>query len=185
MEDREIVALYWQRQEQAIAESRQKYGRFCHRIARNILSIPEDAEECVSDTWMKAWDTMPPQRPDSLRAYLGCLVRNLSISRYRANRAQKRYDSMEILLSELGECIPATEGVEQALDAAELSRAISDWLRLLALRERIWFIRRYWNGESVKSLALEHGMTPHSLTKRLFRLRASLRVYLEKEGILP
>ena len=103
MEDREIVALYWQRQEQAIAESRQKYGRFCHRIARNILSIPEDAEECVSDTWMKAWDTMPPQRPDSLRAYLGCLVRNLSISRYRANRAQKRYDSMEILLSELGE----------------------------------------------------------------------------------
>ena len=183
MEDSAIVALYWQREERAIAETYQKYGRFCHQIARNILTIREDAEECVSDTWVKAWNTMPPQRPNSLKAFLGCIVRNLAISRYRSSRAQKRYGGMEILLSELDDCVPTADEVANAVDAAELSQAISDWLRTLPLVERTWFIRRYWNGEPVKNLALEQGMASRAMTKRLARLRAGLRAHLEKEGI--
>ena len=175
MEDSAIIDLYWLREERAIAESDQKYGRFCHQIARNILTIREDAEECVSDTWVKAWNTMPPQRPNSLKAFLG--------SRYRASRAQKRYGGMEILLSELDDCVPTADEVANAVDTAELSRAMSDWLRTLLPRERAWFIRRYWNGDSVKALALEQGMTPRAMTKRLARLRAGLRAHLEKEGI--
>ena len=183
MEDSAIVALYWQREERAIAETDRKYGRFCQQIARNILTIREDAEECVSDTWVRAWNTMPPQRPSSLKAFLGCIIRNLAISRYRASRAQKRYGGMEILLSELDDCVPTADQVAAAVDAAELSRAISDWLRTLPQRERTWFIRRYWNGETVKTLALEQGMTPRAMTGRLSGLRTRLRNHLEQEGI--
>ena len=183
MEDSAIVALYWQREERAIAETDRKYGRFCHQIARNILTIREDAEECVSDTWVRAWNTMPPQRPNSLKAFLGCIVRNLAISRYRASRAQKRYGGMEILLSELEDCVPTADQVANAVDAAELSRALSDWLRTLPVRERTWFIRRYWNGETVKTLALEEGMTPRAMTGRLAGLRAKLQAHLEQEEI--
>ena len=183
MDDRAIVNLYWAREERAIAETQRKYGGFCGRLAKNILTVQEDAEECVNDTWVRAWDTMPPKRPDSLRAYLGCIVRNLAISRYRASRAQKRYGGMEILLSELDDCVPTADAVLQAVDAAELSSAISGWLRQQPIRERTWFIRRYWNGEPVKTLAWEHGMPPPAMAKRLMRLRGSLRNHLEKEGI--
>lgn len=183
MEDRLIVGLYWQRQEQAIVESQRKYGRFCHRIAENILTLREDAEECVSDTWIRAWNTMPPQKPDSLRAFLGRIVRNLAISRYRANHAEKRYAGMDLLLSELGECVPAADCVEAAADAAELSRLLSDWLRALPDAERTVFIRRYWNGETIRDLARRAGMSPSGVQRLLTRLRKQLHAHLEREGI--
>jgi RNA polymerase sigma-70 factor (ECF subfamily) len=183
LEDRQIIDLYWQRDETAIAETDTKYGGFCRRISTNILHNPWDSEECVSDAYSRCWDTMPPQRPGSLRAYLGTILRNLSISRYRAERAQKRFSGAETLLSELGDCVPAPENVQRTVEAGELAELIDRWLRGLEREERALFIRRYWNGDSVKLLAGELGLRPNALTKRLLRLREGLRRELEREGI--
>ena len=183
MEDHLIVGLYWKRDESAITESQRKYGGFCHRIAESILVVREDAEECVSDTWVRAWNSMPPQKPDSLRAFLGRIVRNLSISRYRAEHAKKRYAGMELLLSELGECVPVAGSVEEAVDASELSRYLSDWLRTLPELERRIFVCRYWNGETVRELARWSYMSSSAVQRTLTRLRNQLRAHLEREGI--
>ncbi len=183
MEDVQIVDLYWLRDERAIRETDIKYGGFCHKIAMNILHSFQDSEECVSDAYGRCWDTMPPQRPMSLRAYLGTILRNLSISRYRSSRAQKRFGGAEVLLSELNDCVPAPENVQRTLEAAELGDFIGRWLRGLEQEDRALFVRRYWNGDGVKELAGELGVRPNALTKRLLRLRESLRRSLEKEGI--
>ena len=126
---------------------------------------------------------MPPQRPNSLRAYLGTILRNLSISRYRTEHAQKRFGGAEVLLSELGDCVPAPENVQRIVEAGELGQLISDWLEKLEKEDRALFVRRYWNGDSVKDLAGELGLRPNALTKRLLRLRENLRRELEREGI--
>lgn len=183
MEDVQIIDLYWLRDESAIRETDVKYGGFCHRMAMNILHSFPDSEECVSDCYGRCWDTMPPQRPGSLRAYLGTIIRNLSISRYRSSRAQKRFGGAEVLLSELAECVPAPENVQRTVEAEELGGLISGWLDGLDREDRVLFIRRYWNGEAVKELAGELGVRPNALTKRLLRLREGLRRSLEKEGI--
>ena len=183
MEDIQIIDLYWLRDERAISETDSKYGAFCQRIAMNILGSFEDCEECVSDTYGRCWDTMPPQRPMSLRAYVGAIVRNLSISRYRAQRAQKRYNGAEVLLSELSDCVPAPENIQRTVEAGELGELISRWLDGLGEEDRALFLRRYWNGDAVKDLALELGVRPNVLTKRLLRLRESLRRSLEREGV--
>ena len=183
MEDMQIIDLYWRRDESAIRETDVKYGPFCHKVAMNILRSIQDSEECVNDTYGRCWDTMPPQRPMSLRAYLGAIIRNLSISRYRANRARKRFGGAEVLLSELGDCVPAPDNTEKVLEAEALSGYISDWLTGLDAESRALFIRRYWNGDEVKELAGELGVRPNALTKRLARLRESLRRSLEREGV--
>lgn len=183
MEDTRIVELYWLRSEEAIRATDSKYGGFCHRMAMNILHSFQDSEECVNDTYSRCWDTMPPQRPASLRAYLGVIIRNLSISRYRAAHAQKRFSGAEVLLSELAGCVPAPENVQKRVEAAELGELISDWLEGLEAEDRVLFIRRYWNGDAVKELAGELGERPNAVTKRLGRLREQLRRALEREGI--
>ena len=174
MEDVQIIDLYWLRDERAIGETDAKYGNFCHRIAMNILHSFQDSEECVSDTYTRCWDTMPPQRPVSLRAYLGTIIRN---------HAQKRFGGAEVLLSELADCVPAPESVQRTVEAEELGGLISAWLDTLDREERALFIRRYWNGEAVKELAGELGVRPNALTKKLLRLRESLRRSLEREGV--
>ena len=183
MEDAQIINLYWLRDEGAIQETDRKYGAFCHRVAMNILHSFQDSEECVSDTYGRCWDTMPPQRPGSLRAYLGTIIRNLSISRYRSFHAQKRFGGAEILLSELSDCIPAPDSVQRAVESEELSELISRWLEGLSAGDRALFLRRYWNGDPVKDLAGELGVRPNALTKRLLRLRESLRRDLEREVV--
>lgn len=183
MEDVQIIDLYWQRDERAIRETDVKYGGFCHKLAMNILHSFQGSEECVSDAYGRCWDTMPPQRPGSLRAYLGAILRNLSISRYRAAHAQKRFDGMEILLSELEDCVPGPENVQRTVEAAELGGLIGKWLEGLEAEDRALFVRRYWNGDGVKELAAELGVRPNALTKRLLRLREALRRELEKEGV--
>ena len=183
MEDLQIIELYWRRDQQAITETDRKYGPFCLRIAMNILSCRQDSEECVSDTYQKTWDTIPPTRPDSLRAYLGRIVRNLSLSRYRARHAQKRFAGMEVLLSELEDCVPVPDTVQRTADARALADLIGRWLLSRSAEDRAVFIRRYWNGESVRELAAETEMSPNAMTKRLLRLRESLRKFLEGEGI--
>ena len=184
MEDEAIVALYHARDQQAIAETADKYGGYCHTIALHILTVREDAEECVNDTWHAAWRHMPPDRPRSLRAYLGRIVRNLSISLYRRRRAKKRYDGMEQMLSELSECIPSADSVEQAVERAELTRHIADWLDSLPADDRSLFVRRYWYGEPLKELAAACGCPPARLAQRMLRLRRSLRDVLTAKGVV-
>ena len=183
MEDRQIIELYYAREEQAIVETDAKYGAFCRAIALNILSFKEDAEECVNDTWHAAWNRMPPDLPQSLKAFLGRITRNLSISRFRAGRAQKRYAGMEILLSELDDCVPAGNGVEETADIHELSELISKWLHNLPVEKCTLFVRRYWYGDAVKDLARIWGWTPNKMAQEMLVLRRDLKAFLEKEGV--
>jgi len=183
VEDRQIIELYHRRDESAIAETDRKYGAFCRRIAMNILTLREDAEECVNDTWHAAWRRMPPERPVSLGAFLGRITRNLSISRFRAARAQKRYAGMELLLSELEECVPSAVSVEKTTEERELSEQISRWLEGLPQEDGDLFIRRYWYGDGVAELAAAQGVTPNQMAQRMLRLRKGLKAFLETEGV--
>ena len=184
MEDQKIIALYHNRDESAIRETERKYGTFCRTIAANILSIREDAEECVNDTWHAAWTKMPPELPHSLKAFLGRITRNLSISRFRANHAQKRYNGMELMLSELEECVPSAVSVEQTVAQKELGEQISDWLETLPEDDRILFIRRYWYGEMVRELAKEWKCTENQIAQRMRWMRGRLKTYLEAKGVI-
>ena len=183
MDDRAIVELYHRRNEQAITESDKKYGALCRSIALRLLGLREDAEECVNDTYHAAWNRMPPDRPQTLGAFLGRITRNLSISRWRREHARKRYDGMEVLLSELEDCIPAPGTVEDKLERRQLAQAISAWLDGLEGGDRWIFIRRYWYGDPVKELAAERGEGANALSQRLLRLRKGLRAFLESEGV--
>lgn len=182
MEDKQNVQLYWQRQEAAITESRRQYGGMLDGIAYGILQNREDSEECVNDTYLRAWDSMPPQQPRSLGAYLGRITRNLSINRFYKNHAQKRGSGTP--MSELSDCVPAPQSVEQQVDAHRLAEVLRAWLSALPPEERGLFLRRYWFAESLDTLAAACGTTPNKLAGRLFRLRRKLRTTLEQEECL-
>lgn len=183
MEDAKIIELYFQRSERAIAETDKKYGAYCRTIARNILSAREDVEECVNDTWFAAWNRMPPDLPQVLSAFLGRITRNLSVSRFRAMRAEKRYNGMEIMLSELEDCVPDRSDVEQMVDQRRLSWLIGRWLDSLEAEDRTLFVRRYWHGDEVRHLAVRWGCTPNQMAQRMLRLRRDLNFFLEREGV--
>jgi len=183
MQDEQIVALYWNRDEDAITESDRHYGAYCRRIAMNILSSHEDSEECVNDTWHRTWENVPPQKPNSLAAFFGRIVRNLSISRYRANRAKKRFDGITLLLSELDDCVPSHDSTERASEGRLISEAIDQWLSRLPKDDRVLFVRRYWFCEAVNTFAKEFGATQNQIAQRMLRLRRDLRSALEREGI--
>ncbi len=184
MEDQQIIECYFRRDETAITYTAEKYGAYCTRIAMNTLGIREDVEECINDTYHAAWNAIPPARPQSLRAFLGRITRNVAIRRFRANRARKRYNGMEVLLSELEECVPDRNTVESALDNKALGQQISRWLDTLEEADRMLFVRRYWYGDALKDLAPGWGMTPAKMAGRMHRLRSSLRQWLEgDEGL--
>ena len=183
MEDTQILLMFGDRNEQAIAETASKYGGYCGKIAENILGCTEDTEEILNDTWLAAWNAIPPNCPDCLRAFLGRLSRNFALSRYRAQHTQKRCSGLEKMLLELDECIPARETPELMLERRELSELISGWLDSLPAPERQLFVRRYWHGVSVKCLAREAQITQNTMTQRLLRLRRSLKSRLEQEGV--
>ena len=182
MEDHEIIGLYHRRDEDAIAETDRKYGPFCRRLSLDLLGVREDAEECVSDTWLTAWNRMPPDWPASLRAYLGRICRNLSVSRFRRDRAKKRYSGMEVLLSELGECVP-DGAADREVERQVIADTVSRWLDGLRREDRDLFIRRYWYGEAVKDLAKARDERPDRTAGRLRRLRESLRRALGEQGV--
>ena len=184
MEDAQIIDLYWQRSEQAIAETSCKYGSYCHAISYNILRVREDAEECVSDTYQWAWTSIPPERPGRLKTWLGVVTRNLSIDLWHKNRAKKRYGEISLLLSELDACVPAPETVEHIADMHALAGQIDVWLTQQSIEDRRLFLRRYWYGESVSAIAKSLGLTANTLTQKLFRMRRSLKGFLEREDIL-
>ncbi|MBP5152243.1 MAG: sigma-70 family RNA polymerase sigma factor [Lachnospiraceae bacterium] len=183
MEDTKIIELYVNRDEKAITESQNKYGRFLTFLSKNILTAKEDAEECVNDTYLTAWNRIPPIIPESLKAFLGRLVRDISISKYRANHAAKRYSGMDVLLSELEECLPSKDSVDEGIERTELTRIINGWLLTLPSETRTLFVRRYWYGDSVKTLAFESGCSQNTMAQRMFNLRKSLKETLEKEGV--
>ncbi|MCL2122427.1 MAG: RNA polymerase sigma factor [Clostridiales bacterium] len=183
MQDYQIVDLYWERDERAIKESEANYGKYCRSISINLLNNQEDAEECVNDTWLSAWNSIPPNRPTALSAFFGRIVRNLSISRFRANRAGKRYDGITVMLSELDDCVPSTVSVSETMENGQITQVIESWLNLQSKDDRALFIRRYWHGEAVVSLAKESNVTQNQMAQRMLRLRQSLKKALEKEEI--
>ena len=185
MEDTEIVQLYWDRNERAISESDAKYGSLCRSVALRILGIPEDGEECVSDTWLRAWNAMPPQRPSRLGAFLARITRNLALDRWRRDRAEKRSGGETALaLEELGEIVSGESLEEEAL-RREAIRALNGFLRGLPKGDRDLFLRRYWGMETLEDLAKGSGMSRSALYRRLRKLREKLRDCLRKEGIDP
>ena len=184
MEDHQIIELYWARSQQAIAESDCKYGPYCRTIARNILTLEEDAEECVNDTWFHAWNAMPPQRPGILSAFFGKLTRNLSLDRWRKNRAAKRGGGLvEVALQELEGCLPDRRTPEEHLDASETAAVISAFLRSQPELDRKLFVGRYFHLSSIGELRARFGLTEGQIKSRLHRTRRRLKAALEQEGI--
>lgn len=184
MEDSEIVALYWQRDESAVSETEEKYGALCRSVAGRILGSAEDAEECVNDALHQAWTSIPPQRPGRLGAWLGKVTRNLALNAWKRDRAQKRQGGITALLDELEECVPGPVTVEKELEDKELASVIDRWLRGRSREDRTLFLRRYWYGVELQELAEERGISPNRLAQKMFRLRRSLKQTLEKEGYL-
>ena len=184
MEDKQIIDLYWERAEDAIRETSAKYGRLCQYIAQNILSSPEDSEECVNDTWLNAWNAMPENRPGLLAPFLGKITRNLAFTRWRAGHTEKRgRGELPLVLDELTECI-SPSNTHQAIETAELEEAVNRFLRTLPERECNVFLRRYWFTEPMADIAKRYGMREATVRSSLFRCREKLRRYLEKEGLL-
>lgn len=184
MKDHEIIDLFWERDENAIAETADKYGGYCYSIAYNILCNREDAEECVNDTWLMAWKSMPQQRPSRLPAYLGKIARNLSLNRFKLYHAKKRgAGQTNLVLSELEECIPSQENVERVVEEMVFVETLNRFLYALPEQKRNIFIRRYWYLCPLRDLAKAYGMSENRVVSLLFRMRKELRAYLEKEGI--
>ena len=184
MEDNVIIDLFWERSENAISAVAEKYGAYCHKIADNILGNYQDAEECVSDTYWQAWKNIPPDRPERLAAYLGRITRNLSLSRVKYYKAQKRgCDQLSVVFSELGDCIPAANDLEKETEERLLVETIQRFLRTLPAEKRKIFVRRYWYMESVKEIAKYYGMRQSKVTSLLFRIRKDLKEFLEQEGL--
>ena len=183
MKDTEIVALYWDRNEDAICQTQQKYGAYLSKIAYNIVSEFEDSRECVNDTYLKAWNSMPTHRPDVLSTYLGKITRQLSIDVFRKKHSAKRYASeYAISLDELGDCFSDGNTPEKALDAKMLGEAINRFLRTLPDDARNTFIGRYYFFDSLKDVAAYCGMSESKAKSMLYRTRQSLKAYLVKEG---
>ena len=183
MEDNRILDLFFERSEQAIGEVSKKYGGILRRTAWNIVHDQRDAEECVSDTWLSLWNTIPPKRPEPLLSYALRITRNLAVGCLRRNTAQKRSSPYDVALVELEDCLAAPSGPEDLLDAKELGRSIDRFLDTLDKKSRVAFVRRYWFADSVQDIASILGLSPNAVTLRLRRSREKLKQYLMKEGI--
>lgn len=183
MQDEKIVELYWQREESAIKETEQKYGRYLTQIAYNILADMEDSKESVNDTYLGAWNSMPPHKPSILSTYLGKLTRRISIDIFRRKNREKRKASEYVLsLSELEDCISGDLSVEENIDARLLGEAINEFVKSLPTEARNTFIGRYYFLDSLKDVAGYCGMSEAKAKSLLYRTRCSLKAYLEKEG---
>lgn len=185
MEDSAIIELYWRRSEQAVGETAAKYGPYCMKISMNILSDLQESEENVNDTYLQAWNSMPPHRPDALSAFLGRLARNLALNRYKAGRAEKRGGSeLTLSLEELDDCTPSGMRTEQKLYENALSDSISAFLKTQGEQARRTFVRRYFFCDSIEEIAGRFNMSQSKVKSLLFRTRNKLRIYLESEGFI-
>ena len=186
MDDTKIIELFWKRDQSAIEQTAEAYGRYCRKIAFNILGVEEDVEECLNDTWLGAWNSIPPARPDCLSAFLGRITRNLAISRSRAGHAPKRTgDRLSESLDELGDfAAPSSDNVEEAVDRKSLETAINKYLDSVSEKQRKLFVRRYFYMDSVAEIAQMYGLGQSDVKVTLLRMRRSLKKVLEEEGLM-
>lgn len=183
MEDEQILDLYFARDERAVAETDRKYGGYCFSLANTILHDDQDAEETVSDTYLKVWTVIPPKRPSVFKMFLAKITRNLAFSRWRSYTAEKRGGGeMALVLEELEDCIAAPGGVEDRVNARELARAIRTFLNTLPAREQDIFLRRYFFVEESDVIAKRYGMKPATVLRTLSRIRMKLKKHLTQEG---
>ncbi|MDF2544584.1 MAG: hypothetical protein K0S47_4302 [Herbinix sp.] len=182
MEDCTIIEMYFKRSENAIKETKAKYGKFCLHIAYNILRNKEDAEECENETYWKAWNSIPPNEPNPFIAYLGKIVRNLALQKYEYYSAKKRNKELELLFSELEDCMNSKNEIENQYNEGELGRVIDAFLRNLDREARTMFILRYWNSSSIKEIASRFSISESKVKSSLFRTRNRLKLYLSEEG---
>ena len=184
MEDSAIVDLYWQRSDRAISETDRKYGRYCHAIAYNFCANNEDAEECVNDTWFRAWNLMPDKRPSVLSSFLGTITRNIAINLYKAKTRKKRGGGeLALALEELEDCIPSDLDLERSYEITEFQQAIGAFISGLSETEKKVFVARYWYMASVKEIAGRLSFSESKTKGILFRLRNKMRVYLKEAGL--
>ena len=185
MDDSQIINLYFARDENAIIETKNKYQNMCYRIAQNILYNREDSEECVNDTWLRTWNTIPPSRPSVLSTFLAKIVRNLSLNRYRDMHALKRGgNSVNIAIEELNECITDGKTVEKDMEYKLLTESIEDFLWKQTKRNRTVFLKRYFYIMDIKEIAEELDIKEGTVKSILSRMRKELAVWLEKEAVV-
>ncbi len=186
MKDEELIHLYWERNERAISQTSHIYGKYCYAIAYNILHDNEDSEECVNDSYHKVWNVIPPTRPTVFPAFLGRIVRNISLDRYKKRTAEKRGGSqIPVILDEIGEVASDTPSPEDECVRLEVVGAINDFLRTLPTEQRVMLVCRYWYADDVKVIAERLGMKENSVSVTLRRIRNKLREYLVSRGIEP
>lgn len=184
MEDELIVQMYFQRSEGAVEQTEKQYGKLLRHVAGSILRDPRDAEEVVSDTYIRLWNSIPPEHPRKLGAYAAKLARNLSLDRLRRKTAGKRDSRGDVVFGELEECISDSDVISQHLEEQELVLLINTYLLTIDKLSRILFVRRYFGMEEVGELAKTFGMTPQAVSGRLFRVRRGLKEHLTKEGVM-
>lgn len=185
MEDKDIIELYWNREEAAVSATAQKYGNYCYSVAYNILYNKEDAEESVNDTYLGAWNSIPPHRPEVLSSFLAKITRNVSLKRRRDKQVQKRGGGeLSLAYEELADCIPANHDIDVALEAKEIAVHINRFLSALPATERHVFICRYWYFDSITSISRQFGFRETKVKSMLLRTRNKLRNKLKKEGVL-
>ncbi len=184
MDDKQIIELYWQRSENALQETSNKYGKLCLNLARNMLWNLEDAQECVNDAYFAAWNTIPPEKPNNLCAFILKITRNLILKKIEYNTAQKRKPDVENTLSEIDNLISDNKNTEHKFEAEELAKSISIFLRTQNSINRNVFIRRYWFYESIADISNQFSISESKAKSMLFRMRNSLKEYLIKEGYI-
>ena len=184
MQDDQIVSLFFARSEEAIRQLDVKYGRTCRSLSRNILGSWQDAEECVNDAYLGAWNTIPPQKPSPLLTYICKIVRNLSLRRLRDRSAIKRNAHFDIALQELEGCLPTTGTLEEQVDARELVQIVQQFLDSLSVENRVIFLRRYWFLDSYLEIARRVGLSEKAVSVRLVRIRQKLKISQEEHGVL-
>lgn len=183
MKDGEIVKLFWERDQRAVQAAEKQCGAYCKSIALSITGSPEDAEECVNDALLQAWNAIPPHKPQMLSTFLGKITRNLAINRYRAQHREKRGGGgVPLVLDELSELVSGTESVEKELDRRALTTEINGFLGTLSAKKRFVFVRRYWYADAVSEIAKQCGMSENRVSVLLHRLRKQLKEYLNERG---
>lgn len=185
MEDKQIIELYWNRFESAIEETSRKYGRFCFSIANNILRNKEDSEECVNDSYLRVWNAVPPERPKSLKAFLGKITRNVALHTWEKRQAKKRgQDTVTLALEELQECVPSITNMEMLIEQILLVEVLNQFLGALEPEKRRIFMARYFYFYSIKEIASLYNISESKVKMTLLRSREILKKMLEKEGIV-
>ena len=183
MDDAKIIDLYWQRSEQAIPETASKYGHYCYSVAHRIVNNREDSEECVNDTWLGAWNAIPPHRPSLLSTFLGKLTRNLSLKRYQKNTREKRGGhNIDLVWDELEDIVSGKDDPALMSEGKELKEAINQFLRELPKEKRIIFLQRYWYAFSIAEISARTGMSKNNVSVSLSRLRDKLKAFLYERG---